>query len=122
VQDETLADYKNPDKFQKCLTRVKHALKCAAFLQFKKSSNADKDAKWAKVHLDPKSANALVELQHWKRFARRFIVQDREDRIRWKSATEIAVCTDQSSDTWVDVPLQSLQLYQEVVKKMQTTL
>lgn len=108
VQDETLADFKNPDKFQKCLTRVKHALKCAAFLQFKKSSNADKDAKWAKLHLDPKSANALVELQHWKRFARRFIVQDREDRIRWKSATEIAVCTDQSSDTWVDVPLSKL--------------
>jgi hypothetical protein len=66
VQHEKLADYRNPDKFQHCLTRVKHALKCAAFLKFQQSANAEKDTKWANAHLDPKGANALVELQYWK--------------------------------------------------------
>ena len=90
VQHEKLADYRNPNKFQHCLTRVKHALKCAAFLKFQQSANADKDTKWAKAHLDPKGANALVELQYWKQRARSCIVQNREERIRWKSNTEMS--------------------------------
>lgn len=111
VQHEKLADYRNPDKFQHCLTRVKHALKCAAFLKFQQSANADKDTKWAKAHLDPKGANALVELQYWKQRARSCIVQNREERIRWKSNTEMSICTDLSSDTWVDVPLASIAAF-----------
>jgi len=111
VQHEKLADYRNPDKFQHCLTHVKHALKCAAFLKFQQSANADKDAKWAKAHLDPKGANALVELQYWKKRARMSIVQNREERIRWKSNTEMSICTDPSSDTWVDVPLASIAAF-----------
>ena len=108
VQNQGLQDFKHPEKFQKCLTRCKHALKCAAFLKLKGSNNAAADTKWAKIYLDPSSANALTELQYWKRFARRCLHHDREERVRWKSDTEIAICTDPSSDTWVDVPLSRL--------------
>ena len=32
------------------------------------------------------------------------MIQDREERVRFKSPTLISVCTDTHNDTWVDIP------------------
>jgi hypothetical protein len=99
-----LREFQNPNTFQFCLTHVKHALKGAALVKFRKNtSSAKRDAEWAEKFLHSKTC-AMEQLQYWKRAARRNVVQIKEEKIRWTSVPGIVqVLVDKHSDTWQKV-------------------
>ena len=99
-----LREFQNPNTFQFCLTRVKHALKGAALVKFRNNtSSAKRDAEWAEKFLHCNHC-AMQQLQYWKRAARRNIVQIKEEKIRWTAVPGIVhVLVDKHSDTWQKV-------------------
>jgi hypothetical protein len=99
-----LREFQNPNTFQFCLTHVKHALKGAALVKFRKNtSSAKRDAEWAEKFLHCNHC-AMQQLQYWKRAARRNIVQIKEEKIRWTAVPGIVhVLVDKHSGTWQKV-------------------
>ncbi len=99
-----LPEFRNPNTFQFCMTHVKHALKGAALIHFQENrASAKLDEAYARNYLSS-SACTMIDLQHWKRAARRCIPQDKEEILRWTTDPGVVqVCTDKESGTWFDL-------------------
>jgi hypothetical protein len=108
LQSPNYKKYRNPDNFQKLLTFIKHGLKCAALIKFRRSTNAIMDASWAAEHIEAPHSS-FQELQYWKRRARNCIVPNDDQIIRWLSVEGrpgIEICTNIQTDTWVRMMFQ----------------
>ena len=111
-----LREFQNPNTFQCCLTHVKHALKGAALVKFRKNtSSAKRDAEWAEKFLHCNHC-AMQQLQFWKRAARRNIVLVKVEKIRWTADPGIVgldpylICIPQSE--WKDETLRNKLTFQ----------
>jgi len=124
------SEFDDPDRFQKCLTRIKHALKGAALLKFRQSQDAEQDSVWAEKHLVAKGTS-FNEMQKWKRVARQCIVHQKVPRIRWFAVSgNIEVCTDTKADTWCPLAFEQwcrlvhgcIDVVEQIIVKFGVTL
>jgi hypothetical protein len=58
-------EFQDPNKFQFCLTHIKHGLKGAALLQFSKNrTSAERDKVWADKYLSSPATMSILQYVH----------------------------------------------------------